>query len=1768
MILKPFCGLNLSFYRTNKNAYRANCTSSQVKPCPYIHTEKLRVLVFSLFIIFPFLLRAQAPPWAWAKAAYTNNAEYALGTCADPVSGDVVSVGIFNGDISAFFGSDFVGAIGGGFVAKYDPNGNVIWAFRIGNNQDDGCNGVAIDASGNIYVTGYVENIADFKGTLSTPSTILTSSGGRDMFIAKYDPAGQLLWAHRGGSTTDDEGYAVAVNNSRVFVTGYYTGAASFGPLSTVNGSSSENVFVVAYDALGSAQWLTESTSSQSAFGNGITCDNSGVYLAGSFKGSALSVYDPASALSFTLSNAVPGQEDGYVIGYSLSGSVNWASLVSSNGRDHCYGITQLGGAVYITGSIESPCSFQGYCCNPVFTGGSARDIFTAAMDKLSGSTTWVKAESGSGNEESYSIATDGTGNIFIGGYFDQDITFVSGPAYSTSGNEDVFVGAYDLLGNLQWTKKAGANNADIAHGITATGTGDVYVAGQYDDNAVFGPFTLFNAGSSNIFLARIGCTAITSNTIAAPQTICASQVPAMLTGSTPSGGNPPYSYFWEQSTDNVSWSPAPGTNNLQNYSPPALTVSMYFRRTVGQSPGCTGTFTSSSVLITVDPPPTSANAGPDQTICSSSSFLSGNTPGTGTGQWILVSGSGIISAPASPSSGVTALGVGVNVFQWVISNGVCTPSRDSVTITVDPLPTAANAGPNQVLCSSSTFFAGNTPLTGTGTWSLLSGTGTIISPGNPSSAVNGLSPGNNRFIWTITSGTCPSSRDTVIITVDPPPTSANAGPDQSICSSSTTFSGNTPTSGTGQWILVSGSGNITSPNSPVSGVTALGIGPNVFEWVITNSVCAPSRDTVVITHDAMPTLAYAGPDQFICTSSAVFAANLPVNGTGTWTLVSGTGTISNPNSPTSPVSALSVGSNLFQWKITSGTCPSSVDTVLIMRDAQPTASNAGPDQTICSSSTTFSANTPSVGTGSWSLVAGTGTIFSFNSPSSAVSGLSVGQNVFEWTITNGSCPSSRDTVIITVDAFPSTANAGPDQVICSSSSVFAATAPVTGTGTWSLIAGTGVIVSVNSPASAVNGLSVGQNIFAWTVSSGVCPSSRDTVIITVDANPTVSNAGPNQTICTSASAFSANAPVTGTGTWSLVSGSGTITSFNSPTSTVTGLGTGQNIFQWTISNGSCPSSLDTVIITVDAFPTAAAAGPDQTICSPASSFSGNIPSTGTGQWTLVSGTGTIISPALPNSTVTGLSVGQNIFVWTITNGTCPPSRDTLIITRDQAPTVSSAGPDQTICAPTTQFAANSPVSGTGTWSLIAGSGTINSFNSPTSTVSNLGFGQNIFVWAISNGTCPPSQDTVIITVDQYPTNAFAGTDQSICGPASQFAANTPGIGTGTWTLAAGTGTIALPNAPNSGVSGLSVGQNVFVWTIVNGSCPPSRDTVIITRDPQPSPANAGPDQTICSGSTVFAATAPLTGNGTWTLIAGTGSIVSFSSPTSAVNSLTVGQNVFVWTVTSGSCPSSTDTVIITVAANPSSADAGSDQGVCGPVTTLSANLPNVGTGTWTVISGSGTFANPNLYNTGVTGLSAGTNTFRWTITNNTCPSSSDDVDVTSFNPPSSPDAGPDQLVIHPTATLNANQPVSGTGNWSVVAGAGLFGNSADPGTFVSGLQSGDNVFRWTISNGTCADSTDDVVIHVQDLMVPNAFSPDGDGVNDYFEVKGLTEFDFVLLEVFNRWGNLVYKNSDYRNEWGGKNMAGADLSDDTYYYILKVDPDRSYNGYIILKRQ
>ncbi|MES2516256.1 MAG: SBBP repeat-containing protein, partial [Bacteroidota bacterium] len=820
---------------------------------------KITLPIFTLFLLFFGRVYGQAPPWLWAQEAYSSGSEYGWDVATDTASDMVYVGGTFDGNLSAKYGSSFTSSYGqdDGFLAKYTTTGVFQWAVKIGGTTNDQVKSVAVDPSGNVYVCGYFNGTADFD---PSASTFTLTNATQDGFLAKYSSAGTFLWAVKYGGSGNDEPWKMYADANGIYLTGSYaTAPATFNSFSsgvtktTTSTNTNGEVFGVKYNSAGIAQWAISGGGSKIDCGYSVVADANNAYFIGRYD-EDITFRNSSGAASVILPHQQSNQQQVFIIAYSqAAGAFVWqTNITCSTGGDNVLGwtIAQDASNLYVSGYLEGDINFKypSPTLTQTHTGGGSFDIFLAQLSKT-GTFSWRAAVTGSGAGEQVGRAVDidRYGNVILTGYFMSNLNYVAGggPILSASA-KDIFVTSYSNAGTFQWAAKAGTGGDDLVNGLAVDNSGGIYVTGDHDNGAVFGAYTLTDGGSDNMYVSKMGCNALENNTVTANQTICSGNTPSLLTGSLPTGSGP-YSYVWEKSPDNVTWTNATGTFTNQNYAPPPLTTTTYYRRKVVVTGVCASTLISSSILITVDAPPTIATAGATQTLCASTATLSANTPLTGSGLWSVITGTASITTVTNFSTAVTGLSNGTNKFVWTISNGVCPSSSSTVTVMRDIPPTISNAGTSQTICASTATLNANIPTTGTGLWSVASGTGSVSNTAFNNSAVTGLSFGANQFVWTISNGTCPSSSSTVTVTRDIPPTTSNAGITQTLCASTATLNANTPTTGTGLWSVASGTGSVSNTTLNNSGVTGLSFGANQFIWTISNGTCPSSSSTVTI---------------------------------------------------------------------------------------------------------------------------------------------------------------------------------------------------------------------------------------------------------------------------------------------------------------------------------------------------------------------------------------------------------------------------------------------------------------------------------------------------------------------------------------------------------------------------------------------------------------------------------------------------------------------------------------------------------------------------------------------------------------------------------------------------------------------------------------------------------------------------------------------------------------------------------------------------------
>jgi len=511
------------------------------------------------------------------------------------------------------------------------------------------------------------------------------------------------------------------------------------------------------------------------------------------------------------------------------------------------------------------------------------------------------------------------------------------------------------------------------------------------------------------------------------------------------------------------------------------------------------------------------------------------------------------------------------------------------ITMTVED-SLKANAGSDTTACGQEYLLKGNA----LGFWTKIGGNAQIQDSASATTLVSGLSPSGNRFVWTISGGTCPESKDTVEInSVDP--TLADAGFDRILCASSGTLQGN-GVQAEGMWTLISGSVSLEDSLNPNTAFSNLAEGSSVLEWkIMATPFCPETRDTVVLNREAAPSQAVAGSDQSICDSSAQLTAVNPLAGQGSWSVLSGGGIISRADTSATTISGLPEGVTILLWSVSNGICPASTDS-LRLEVASPREASAGSDQVLCDSAVTLAGNDPGFSSGSWFILSGAGTLADSSQPNTVVSNLGIGENLLVWTLENGACGSDQDTVTIIRELSPGISIAGEDLAICGTSALLNANFPAVGSGSWNVISGSATLSDSLNPLAQLSGTENSVIRLEWVITNGLtCPSSRDTVEVSWFGPPSQPQAGSDINACGPDAFLLAQSPQTGSGSWKVLSGGAQLTDSLSPGTAVSNLSVGANSFEWRVQNGACPSLSDTVSIT--RFSQSIALGPDTILC-------------------------------------------------------------------------------------------------------------------------------------------------------------------------------------------------------------------------------------------------------------------------------------------------------------------------------------------------------------------------------------------------------------------------------------------------------------------------------------------------------------------------------------------------------------------------------------------
>jgi large repetitive protein len=1185
----------------------------------------------------------------------------------------------------------------------------------------------------------------------------------------------------------------------------------------------------------------------------------------------------------------------------------------------------------------------------------------------------------------------------------------------------------------------------------------------------------------------------------------------------------------------------------------------------------------SSFAEVTVNNNKVSVNAGADREICTNTTNLSADLPPVGTtGQWTIHSGGGNFpSGESTKYNALVNLNSGENILVWTVTKSGC-PSFDTVRI-INNRPEVVNAGSDATTGSNYTMQASPVETGALGTWTIISGGG-IIAPGDlhlPNANVTNMPPGENIFRWTVTKGSC-SAYDEVILS-NGDVEDAYAGPDQNRCVDFAKLEATPGRNVVGRWSVVSGSGYFEDEYDPGTIVTNLGRDQNVFRWTLSYASSVRS-DEVIITNNRPdePRAGFFSPffvgfDNAICDNSVELRGNLPLDGMGlpSWREVTqGGGLIQNVNSHETMVTGLAYGTNTFIYRIQKGVCY--LEDEISVINGTPTTPDAkmvdGDTVRICAGSYLLKPNTPIHGIASWHAATAGQVTFSGN----WVHNLSQGANDLIYRIATNYCSLEDDIVIVNNQVDP--AYAGEDYNTCGPDYILNAweARPSGAIGQWTRMSGGGTIDVPNDNNSTVTGLLSGPNRFRWTVTHEGC-ADFDEVIIYNDRHE--ARILQNDVVqCSDSFELRAANPTSGFGRWGVEKGRGNFDNNAVISTVVRNLERGENIITWTVTNGNC-SHTDRITIVND-MATTADAGRDRTLCGTGTvELSGNVlRPRESGSWRLVDGGGDIVSPDSRTTTVNNIPFGRNIFEWTIVHEPDVNNAQRRCISSDQIVVenftiVPDAGIDSDYCASEAVLNAVNPSPGIGTWSVPGGQGaaTFVDTNNPNTTVTNLGKGVNTLRWTVDYKGCRDHSDVVV--TNNLPSTPNAGNNLVVCDSGAQLNATAPSNGSsGFWKVLSGAGDFEPDaTAHNARITSLANGDNILVWTTwkVEGC---TLEDLVLIRNNEASPSNPGENvPEWCEPTYVLKAETPDYGIGSWSFMQGGGNISNHLDPRATVTNLAPGENLLKWTVRNGNCPANDNSIRI-VNNTPTTANAGPDINDCRDWRVLDGNEPvHFDEAWWQVISGNGTFDNINDRRTRVWGLRHGENLLQWNIRKGSCVSS-DLVTITNRIPDKA-NAGEDQILCDNYTVLNANNPVEGNGQWSVIKGQGSFDNRDNPYTTVRNVGFGENIFRWAVTYGECSTIDEMVVVsnkfvayagEDQIVYEPNAVlnANNAGALGGRWFVIGTSSAQFVNETFFN---TNVYNLSEGINTFQWEIDVNGCISADQVQIDYRVVPDAGF---------
>lgn len=459
--------------------------------------------------------------WNYLWAIQIGGSEYVFGRqVVVDESGNVYMTGYFNGEADFDPGSGTYmlnGAEMDGFVAKYDQNGNFVWAFDLGTEYNCTAYDMALDHAGNVWVSGVFKGDLDFDP--SGNDFILSGHGFQDIFLAKYSYDGDFIWAGEiGGETTTFYSPILACDDSgNLYCSSQFANACDLDPGSgtlMVESAGSSEILLLKLDQAGTFQWGFAMGGILQDVPRDLIFSDGRIVVTGFFED--VIDFDPSSGNATFIST---DDYDAYIAVYNTAGEYLWANNIAgltfncpaesnavAEDNDH---------NLYITGSFYGTVDFDPTAASHEITAQGMWDIFTAKYDS-NGNFQWANYAGGNDNDYGHNILVEKENEavVVIGkfmGYAEFD-NLGAGYILSANGGFDGFVAAYTATAGASIDEGAGGLENMIIYPNPAA---DVIfiVPDEYTRDCRFGLINILGAqvlsgklhsGANKVFLGDI----------------------------------------------------------------------------------------------------------------------------------------------------------------------------------------------------------------------------------------------------------------------------------------------------------------------------------------------------------------------------------------------------------------------------------------------------------------------------------------------------------------------------------------------------------------------------------------------------------------------------------------------------------------------------------------------------------------------------------------------------------------------------------------------------------------------------------------------------------------------------------------------------------------------------------------------------------------------------------------------------------------------------------------------------------------------------------------------------------------------------------------------------------------------------------------------------------------------------------------------------------------------------------------------------------------